>query len=78
MKVRLKRIPINPQVLFHMFETGTSWRVEAGIPVNAELRGFTIDPNTQCLNLFIESDTFDAVDIDSEVAPTLQTLFKKI
>lgn len=77
-RARLKRLTINPQVLFHIFQTGTSWAVESGIPEKAQLRGFTIDPNTQNLNLFIESEEFDEIDVDSEVAPNLETLFKKI
>jgi len=76
--VRLRRMLISPDVLFHVFQTGSSWRVDAGIPEEARVRGFTLDPQTQCLNLFIECEEFEEIDVDSEIAPTLQTLFKKI
>lgn len=68
---------INPDALFHIFETGTGWRVTKGIPKDAKMRGFTIDPYTQILHLFVEHESFEEVP-EGEVAPQLETLFKKL
>lgn len=78
MKARLKRLLISPDVLFHIWETGTSWQVKQGIPPGSRVRGFTLDPNSQCLNVFVENEIFDEVNIETEIASTLQTLFKKL
>ena len=77
-KARVKRVQINPEALFDMFQPGTSWTVEKGIPKTARLRGFTLDPLTQMLHLFVEDVSFEEIPIESKVAPTLETLFKKI
>lgn len=77
MKARIKRLMINPEVLFHIMETGTGWRVTKGIPAEAKMRGFTLDPYTQTLHLFVEHESFEEVEM-GEVAPQLETLFKKI
>lgn len=69
---------INPEVLFHIFQTNTSWKVASGIPEGAVMKGFTVDPSTQMLSLFIESDSFDEVDVLHEVAPCIETSFKKL
>ena len=78
MKARVKRVAINPEVLFHIMETGTGWRVTKGIPAEARFRGVTIDPHTQIIHLFIEHESFEEVEIDREVASQLETLFKKL
>lgn len=77
MKARIKRVLINPEAFFHIMQDDTAWRVSKGIPKGARLRGFTLDPYTQCLHLFVEHDSFDEVDVHS-VAPQLETMFKKI
>lgn len=76
-KAKIQRLMINPEVLFHIMETGSAWRVTKGIPPGAKMRGFTVDPYTQTLHLFVEHDSFPEVEI-GEVAPQLETLFKKI
>lgn len=77
MKARVKRVVINPQVLFHIMQEDTAWKVVKGIPAGAKMRGFTLDPYTQCLHLFVEHNSFDEVDLNT-VAPQLETQFKKI
>lgn len=77
MKARVKRVVINPQVLFHIMQVETSWLVSKGIPDGAKMRGFTLDPYTQCLHLFVEHESFDEIDLNT-VAPQLETLFKKV
>lgn len=68
---------INPEAFFHIMADDTAWRVSKGIPKGARLRGFTLDPYTQNLNLFVEHDSFEEVDI-GEVIPVLVTEFRKI
>ncbi len=77
MRVRLKRIMINPNMLFHIMETDSAWRVVEGIPPGAKMRGFTLDPYTQILHLFVEHDSFEEIDTDT-VSPQLKTSFKKL
>lgn len=78
MKARIRRMMVNPEMLFHIMETSTAWRVSKGIPAGARFRGVTLDPHTQTIHLFVEHDSFDEVDIEREVSPQLETLFKKI
>lgn len=49
-----------------------------GTPRTARLRGFTIDPMTQNLNLFVEDESFEEIEVETQVAPILETLFRKI
>ena len=78
MKTRMKRLIINPAAFFHIMRTGSSWRVVLGIPEGAQMRGFTVDPSTQNLNLFIEHESFDPIDSATQVAPILKTEFRKV
>lgn len=77
MKAKIKRVKVHPEAFFHIMATNTAWRVHKGIPNGAKLRGFTVDPYTQELNLFVEHESFDAVDV-STVCPILETEFRKI
>lgn len=77
MKARIKRVQIHPDAFFHIMRENTAWRVSKGIPMGARLRGFTIDPYTQALNLFVEHDSFEEVEV-AEVCPVLLTEFRKI
>jgi|GEM_PF-4588629 len=77
MRARLRRVQINPQAFFNIMCNDTAWRVSKGIPKGASLRGFTIDPYTQNLNLFVEHESFDEIDAET-VAPLLSTEFRKI
>ena len=75
---RVKRLAINPEMLFHVMQEGTAWRVDTGIPTGARMRGFTLDPYSQILHLFVEHDSFPDIDIAKEVTPLMESLFKKI
>lgn len=77
MKAKVKRVKISPEAFFHIMRTETAWRVHKGIPAGARLRGFTVDPYTQELNLFVEHESFEAVDVGT-VCPILETEFRKI
>jgi len=74
---RVKRVVIVPEILFHIFGTGTSWRVETGIPLDARIRGVTHDPYANTINLFVEHESFPEIDGGS-VAEPLEMLFKKL
>jgi len=76
-KMKLKRVVINATAFFHIMSSDTAWRVAQGIPKDAELRGITLDPYTQNLNLFVEHESFDLIDPET-VAPLLHTEFRKI
>jgi hypothetical protein len=77
MKARLKRVSINPEAFLHIMKNDTAWRVSKGIPKDSRMRGFTLDPYTQALFLFIEHDSFDEIDLGT-VAPLLETEFRRI
>ena len=77
-RARIKRLVISPSVFFHVLQENTTWKVERGIPTGAKLRGMTLDPNTQNLNLFIEDQSFEEISLDSEIAMKLDILLKKI
>ena len=77
MNKRLKRVIINAEVFFIILKNESGWKVVKGIPKDAELRGVTLDPYTQTLNLFIEHESFEAVSINSPV-PILETEFLRI
>jgi hypothetical protein len=77
MKARVKRVVISPEVFFGIMQDDTAWKVSKGIPKGARLRGFTLDPYTQCLHLFVEHESFEEIPLE-RVAPQLETMFKKI
>jgi len=77
-RARVKRVVISPDAFFHIMGSGTAWSVESGIPQGARLRGLTLDPTTQNLNLFVEHEEFEEVDVSREIAPQLEMLFKKL
>lgn len=74
---RVKRVVIVPEILFHIFGTGTSWLVESGIPAGARIRGVTHDPYANTVNLFVEHESFEEVSMGSVVEP-IEMLFKKL
>ena len=78
MKLRLKRLIINPEAFLKIMSQDTAWRVKAGVPKTARLHGFLIDPSTQNLVIFLEDESFDPIDVTNEVAPLLVTEFRKI
>ena len=61
-----------------MLATDTSWNVVIGVPKGSVMKGFTLDASSQNLNLFVEHEEFEEIDIESEVAPKLEMLFKKL
>lgn len=53
---------INPEALPHAFVTGNIVEVLEGIPGDAEFRGYTIDPMTDTIQIFLEHASFDEVE----------------
>ena len=78
MKARIRRIIINPSAFMGIMREETAWRVTCGVPKKAELRGATLDPQTMNFVLFIEDESFDAIDIQNEVAPLLTLEIRKV
>jgi len=78
MRSKIKRVIINPLAFLNIMETNTAWRVTSGIPKDARLCGFTTDPQTQNLILFIEHPSFDEIDVQNEVASLLTLEVRKV
>lgn len=78
MKARIKRLIINPRALIRIMTKDTVWRVDAGVPESAEIAGFTIDPNTMNLIVFVVDPSFDQVDVTNDVAPLVDLEVRKI
>jgi hypothetical protein len=75
--MRLKRVPIAPENLILLMTAESEWRAEAGIPGDAQLRGCTIDPYADIINLFIEHSSFPELP-KGEVAPILEVKFRRL
>ena len=59
---KLKRVLITPQGLAMILtQSKQAFIVEHGLPVGTEVRGLTIDPTTNCIVLFVEHESFDAI-----------------
>jgi hypothetical protein len=71
-------VVISPDVLFHVLQQGTAWRVERGIPAGSVLCGITNDPLTMNLNLFVEHEDFPEVNLETEVSTQIEILCKKV
>lgn len=78
MKAKIKRVVISPYAFAAIMREGTSWKVSKGIPITAKLAGFSLDPATNNLTMFMEDDSFPDVEVESQVAPLLETEFLKI
>lgn len=78
MKARIKRVVLNPLAFLNIMATGTTWRVDYGIPKTANLNGFTIDPQTQNLILFVQDDSFEPIDVNEQVAGLISLEIRKI
>lgn len=78
MKARIKRVVINPLAFMGIMATGTTWRVDFGIPKTAHLNGFCVDPQTQNLILFVQDDSFEAIDVNEQVAGLISLEIRKI
>lgn len=68
-KRRLKRVLIQPAALLSLFGTcieGKYFQVE-GIPAGSKCVSMAIDPSTMLLVLFLEHESFEAIDINKPV-----------
>lgn len=77
MKIKVKRIRMHPESIAKILETDSIWKITKGIPVGSIVKGMTLDPYSQELNLFIEHESFEPVDI-STVCPCLDTELRKM
>lgn len=77
MKMKIKRVAISPSALVRIFALGTTWKVSKGIPEDAQIRVFTLDPYTQVLYLFVEHDSFEPTEVHSPF-PLLETEFVRL
>lgn len=78
MTTRVKRLTINPEIFFKLMAPNSAWKIENGVPADARMRGFLIDPHTQNLVLFVEHESFEPIDLSREVAPPMQVDFRRI
>lgn len=74
---RLMRLVIDPLALAYTMRTGTQWRVENGIPVDAEFRGANENIYARTINIFFSHPHFAHVEIGREV-PEIIAHFKTI
>jgi len=74
---RVKRILVTPWILTRIFVTGEVHLAVDGIPADYQFRGFTIDPTTNCISLFIEHPSFELTPY-SEVTPEMQITMRDI
>lgn len=77
MKMKLKRVLLHPEAIQRLLTANGVWRVLKGIPKDAKLRGFTTDPYTQTLYMFLEHDSFPEVDVQS-VCPIIDLEITKV
>lgn len=78
MRAKIKRMIINPEAFIKIMSQDTAWRVKVGVPKTARLKTCMLDPHTGNIVLFIEDDSFPEIDLYSDVAPILETEFRKI
>ena len=78
MEARLRRVIINPLALLSLMRNDSAYRVTLGIPKNATLQGFTLDPQTQNLILFIIDESFELVDVQNTVSPLLSLEVRRV
>lgn len=77
MKAKIKRLMISPQAMVNIMQQDTAWRVHVGLPKGCKMRGFTLDPYTQQMILFVEHESFEEIDLKT-VAPLFETEFRRI
>lgn len=51
--------PITPETFPHLFISGNKITVLKGFPEDAQFRGYTIDPERNVMNVFMEHPSFE-------------------
>lgn len=65
---RVRRIEITPEIFPKLFTSGTFFKIEDGVPDDAQFRGYCISPEKNCLIIFIEHESFEEIH-ESMMAP---------
>ncbi len=75
--IRARRLMITPELMPMFFKTGAKMEVIEGIPEGARFRGYAIDPQLNCLSIFIEHESFDLL-YEGYAAPTFKIQMRRI
>lgn len=73
---RVKVVRVDPRILVNFFVTGIIVEVN-GVPPNCSFRGWAHDFHNNCLNLFLEHESFDLVE-PGQSCPIHEVRFKNI
>lgn len=77
-KHRAMRLPVSAPVLAGLLVSGSSWKVIEGIPETARVCGYTFDNFSSVIHLFLEHESFEEVDVNSDIVPILSTKFIRL
>ena len=61
MGARVRRYVVSPQEIHRMLKEGNITEVVEGIPKDSKFRGFSIDPISNCIVVFVENEKFEIV-----------------
>lgn len=76
---RIKILRVNPMVFAREWQNGKAYRVTKGLPEGSIFRGFAHDYQYNCINVFIEHDSFPLVDegtCPGEITIEMRTLYE--
>ena len=71
---RLKRVPLDPRIIFDFLKTGSKTIAVSGIPAVAQFRGVSFDAPSGYWQMFIEHESFEEVpeyNVVPELVPTM-------
>jgi len=78
---RLKRVPLNPKILFDFLKSGIKKLSVIGFPADAEFRGVSFDAPSNSWQMFIEHESFEEVpeyDVVPELIPQVTVLIEDV
>ena len=67
MKKRIKRFEVHPAFFAGVFIEGRSFTCSSGLPGDIKVSGVVQNPENGTWVIFVESDTFEEVELGSEV-----------
>jgi hypothetical protein len=74
MKAKIRRLQISQEFFPLLFRENTAWRMYKGLPADTVMKGWTIDPHTNVLTLFVSHPSFKEVNIYN-VCPEMELEF---
>lgn len=74
---RVKVVRVDPRILVNFFATGIINVEVNGVPPDCKFRGWAHDFNNNCINLFLEHESFDLVE-QGTPCPIHEVKFKNI